>query len=258
MRFYSCYAFDLDGTLYRGQEPVPGAVSKVQSLVERGAQVLYVTNNSGLTQAEYVSKLTKMGFPAGESQVVTSALAAADYCSARELRRLFVVGEPGLVATLRSQGFEVVNAPDSDLVRPSDASADALVSGICRDALSYALLDSAMQAALQSGVYVACNADLTYPLEGGRICPGSGSIVAALQACSGVTPVVVGKPAPDMLTSALGRLGVSPLETLVVGDRVDTDIECGRAAGCDTVLVLSGVAREAVEGVTCLGSVLDL
>lgn len=258
MRFYSCYAFDLDGTLYRGQEVVPGAPEALSSLVKKGAKILFVTNNSGQTKAEYVAKLAKLGFAAHEDQIVTSGLAAADYCLEQRLRRIFVVGEPGLFQTFQQSGIEVVNVGSDGFVAPIDADCDAVVSGICRQSLSYSLLDAAMQTAQRTGIYIACNRDLTYPVEGGRFCPGSGAIVAAIEACSGIPAILVGKPQPTMLTHALARLGIAPAETLMVGDRMDTDIECGRAAGCDTALVLSGVSREPVEDQWCITSVVEL
>lgn len=258
MRFYSCYAFDLDGTLYRGTEVVPGAPEALRALREKGAKILFLTNNSGLTKADYVAKLTKLGFEAVGEEVVTSAQAAADYCAENGLRRVGVVGEPGLVQTLRDTGIEVANADDSGLVKAGDERVDALVSGICREALSYRLLDYAMQIAMRTGTYIACNKDLTYPVEDGKFSPGSGAIVAAIEACSAVTPILVGKPKPAMLLVALGKAGIDPEETLLVGDRMDTDIECGKAAGCDTALVLTGVTQTAVDGQFWVTSVTDL
>lgn len=237
---------------------VPGAPETLSSLEAKGANILFVTNNSGMTRADYVAKLTRLGFSATADQVITSGVQAAKVCVREGLSRVFVVGEPGLVRTFRELGLTVVNADEEGNVVPSDAEADVLVSGICREALSYLLLNAAMQVALKTGRYIACNRDLTYPVEGGRFCPGSGSIVAAIEACSGVSARVVGKPQPEMLSDALARLGIAPSEALMVGDRIDTDIECGRAAGCDTALVLTGVSQESVNGQWCIGSVTEL
>ena len=237
---------------------MPGAAEAIKTLEAKGARILYVTNNSGLTSSDYVSKLQKMGFDAVAEQIVTSGQAAADYCAENGYRRILLVGEPGLVRTFVDNGLEVVNAGPDGSVVSSEAPADVVVSGICREALSYSLLNSAMQVALQTGRYVACNQDLTYPIEGGRFCPGSGSIVAAIEACSGVKSILVGKPNPLILSQTLARIGVDPQDTLMVGDRMDTDIECGKAAGCDTALVLTGVMQDAVEGQWTIQSVVDL
>ncbi|MEI7984115.1 MAG: HAD-IIA family hydrolase [Armatimonadota bacterium] len=258
MRFYSCYAFDLDGTLYRGREVVPGAREAVETLEARGARILYVTNNSGMMRREYCEKLAMFGFSVNENQVVTSGLVAAHYCSANGLKRVFVVGEPGLVGTLMEQNIEVVNSDDCGRLNLTVDGAQAVVSGICREALSYKLLDAAMQVAIRTQNYVACNSDLTYPVEDGKFNPGSGAIVAAIEACSGIKAVVVGKPKPTILLDPLRQLGIDPSDTLMVGDRMDTDIACGVAAGADTCLVLTGVIREPVDGQLCLDSVKDL
>lgn len=258
MRFYSCYALDLDGTLYRGSEVVPGAQETLSQLEASGAKILYVTNNSGLMRLDYVAKLASFGFKAEQNQIITSGVVAAHYCAANKLSRVFVVGEPGLVGTFRELGVDVVNSDDKGNVGISSEGAQCLVSGICRSALSYQLLDAAMQVAMETKTYIACNKDLTYPVEAGKFCPGSGAIVAAIEACSGVKATVVGKPEPAILLDALTQIGIAPQDTLMIGDRMDTDIACGKAAGADTCLVLSGVTRTAVEGQWCVDSVKDL
>ena len=258
MRFYSCFAFDLDGTLYRGGEVIDGAVAAVSSLESRGAAILYVTNNSGLMRQDYVAKLASLGFRATQEQIVTSGTVAANYCVREAILRVFVVGEPGLVGTLRESGIEVVNGDTSGRLNINRAGAQAVLSGICREDFSYKLLDAAMQVAISTGKYIACNRDLTYPIEDGKFCPGSGAIVAAIEACSGVTATELGKPKPAILTDALSRLGIEPKDTLMVGDRIDTDIACGIAAGADTCLVLTGVEQKPVDGQWCIASVKDL
>jgi phosphoglycolate/pyridoxal phosphate phosphatase family enzyme len=258
VRFYSCYAFDLDGTLYRGNEVVPGAKETVEKLESRGAKILYVTNNSGMMRREYVAKLAKLGFLASEDQIVTSGLVAARHCLTHGFGKVFVVGEPGLVGTLRELGIDVANAHTDGTLTHSIDGAEGVVSGICRDALSYKLLDAAMQVAIRTKTYVACNTDLTYPVENGKFNPGSGAIVAAIEACSGVKAVVVGKPQPTILLDPLRKLGIDPKDTLMVGDRLDTDIACGIAAGAETCLVLTGVIQEAVSRQLCIESVKDL
>ena len=258
MRFYPCYAFDLDGTLYRGSQVVPGAPEAIRAIRDRGAQVLFVTNNSGMTRADYVSKLASMAIDATPDEVITSGSAAGSYVLRQKIQKVFVVGEPGLVMTLRELGLTVVNAGPDGLIHLDTDGAQAVISGICRAALSYDLLDAAMQVAMRTGQYIACNADLTYPVEDGVFRPGSGAIVAALEACSGVQATVVGKPAPDMLIDALKGLNIDSKDTLMVGDRMDTDIACGKAAGTDTGLGLTGVSQSIPAGQWCLDSVKDL
>lgn len=239
--------FDLDGTLYRGAEPIPGAVETVLALRERGVLVRYLTNNATLTREAFAAKLNAMGFPALPSEVHSSASGTAAYLTASGLRSAFVVGMPGLVETLRAAGASVVNAEGDGLVRPDGPQAEAVVVGMCKS-FSYELLDSAMQQVFGGGALVATNPDATYPLEGGRFCPGAGSLVAAVATCSGTEPFVVGKPKPFLVETILREANLHPEEALVVGDRLDTDIAAGVAAGCPTFLVLSGVARELPTG----------
>ncbi|RYG39605.1 HAD family hydrolase [bacterium] len=151
-------------------------------------------------------------------------------CDAVGLKSAFVVGEIGLKATLAEAGIAVVE----------EGSAEAVVVGLARN-FSYDVLTDAMLRIRAGAAFVATNPDKTYPIEGGGLIPGAGSIVAAVRACSGVEPFIVGKPNPFLVQAAIVELGLQPESVLVVGDRLDTDIEAGKAAGCPTWLVLSGV-----------------
>lgn len=249
MKSYRLYAFDLDGTLFRGEEPIEHAVETVATLRAQGAEVRFVTNNSGRTRQEFCGKLVRMGFEAEPEEVVSSATGTATYCQENGIRSAFVVGEPGLVSTLREIGVVVVNGLATGLAVPQPAvmEVDAVIAGICRH-FDYPLLDSAMQHLIRGVKFVATNRDATYPLEGGRFQPGAGSIIAALETCGGVSPFVVGKPNPFLVETIVREAGCAPSDVLVVGDRMDTDIECGRRAGCDTFLVLTGVEKEIPDG----------
>lgn len=244
---YRAVLFDLDGTLYRGDEPIPGAVETDRALRARGVRVRYVTNNATLGREEFAAKLRRLGFPAEPGDVYSSATGTASYLVEEGLREAFVVGMPGLVQTLRTAGVKVVNADEEGVVGPTPAAGDAVVVGLCRT-FTYPLLDGAMNAVLAGARLVATNPDATFPLEGGRFAPGAGSLVAAVKTCSGVEPFVVGKPQPYLVRTILEDAGLRPEEALVVGDREDTDIACGLAAGCPTFLVLSGVARQIPQG----------
>lgn len=250
MRSYDCYVFDLDGTLYRGGTAIEGAAQAIQTLAASGAQILYFSNNSGMTLADYVAKLTNLGFPATQDQLLTSGVAATSMAVENGYRSAFIVGEPGLWQTVCDGGITVVN--------DMDQMSDVVISGISKSTLSYGLLSQAMQHIRHGADYIACNKDATYPIENGVFQPGSGAVVAFLETCTGVTAKLAGKPNPDILTRKLIQMQLDAKNVLVIGDRLDTDIECGRAAGCDTALVLTGVCQEAIEGVTCLSSVTDL
>ena len=247
IRPYSAYLFDLDGTLYRGETALPGAVETVRSLVARGAAVRYLTNNSSLTREQFATKLDTMGIPVTVPMVLSSGWGAARRLVEMGFRSAFVVGEPGLVELLRGAGITVVNAGEDGYVLPDGDQGEVVLVGIHRR-FTYEIMSAAMQR-LRSGLpFVATNPDTTFPLEGGRLVPGAGSIVAAIKSCGGVDPILIGKPEPYLIDVALADLGLSPSEALVVGDRLDTDIESGRRAGCDTFLVLSGVENTLPEG----------
>ena len=254
---YRAVLFDLDGTLYRGDEAIPGAAETDRALRSRGVLVRYVTNNATLEREAFVAKLNGMGFPAGAHEIVSSATGTAAYLKDAALESAFVVGMPGLVATLRKAGIGVVNAGADGAVVPQGESAQAVVVALCRT-FTYDLLEGAMTEIAGGARFVATNPDKTIPLGGGHDAPGAGSLVAAVQACTGVEPTVVGKPKPFLIETILREAGLKPEEALVVGDRDDTDLAAGRAAGCPTYLVLTGVERRIPPGQAGGKSVADL
>jgi 4-nitrophenyl phosphatase len=257
VRRYSCYVFDLDGTVYRGDEVIAGAAEALRELRKSDVRILFATNNSSQTEASYVAKLSRMGIQARLDEILTSGRAAARYCAAVGIRRVFVVGEAGLAETLIDEGIGVVNF-NTLRVHPVKGAVDAVIAGICRDALSYELLDSAMQCVLAGARLIGTNADATYPLAGGRFAPGAGTVLGALAACTGIKPTVIGKPNPYMLFQVLQAEGISAADTVVVGDRIDTDIMFAKAAGCTGILVATGVDKEAPVGTASIGGLLEL
>lgn len=240
MNRFRLVVFDLDGTLYRGAEPVPHAVAAVLRLRDEGVLVRYATNNSAATREGTADKLCAMGYPAAPAEVYGSSHAAAALLGERGLRSAFLVGEPGCIGNLRASDVSVINAPEGRATPESDDVADAVVVGICRT-FTYTLLDSALQQLLLGAELVATNRDATYPLEAGRLQPGAGSLVAAIEAASGKPAQVAGKPERWMMEAILRDAGVRPEQTLVVGDREDTDIVFGKRNGCATAMVLTGV-----------------
>ena len=255
---FKAYFFDLDGTVYRGSEPTPHAQETLAELRTRGACIRFLTNNSGADPQLVAEKLRGIKIEAEPSEVVTSGMAAARYLTAKAMKRLFVIGEPGLVRILRSNQLVVANADDDEVVRADeDGPYDAVVCGICRS-FTYDHLNASLQAIRNGAAFVATNTDATYPVENGREEPGAGALVAALQTCSGVQPHTCGKPKPDMIFMALESCGVEPKEVLVIGDRVDTDIAAADAAGVPSVLVLTGVSKSAAEGVCTIRDLREI
>ncbi len=225
---------DMDGVLYRGDEALPGAVELFPALRAAGLSFILLTNNATLTSQEFSQKLARMGVSVEPESILTSAGATAEYM-AREYPDgggVYVVGSASLLATVTApQGF-----------RAEEERPDFVVAGLDYG-LTYRSLQKACTAIRRGARFIATNADLTLPVEGGDLWPGAGSIVAAIQACSGVSPVVIGKPNKYMAEVALQRLGVGPTEALCVGDRLGTDIACGARAGIPTALLLTGVSR---------------
>ena len=237
LKSYSLYLFDLDGTIYRGREALPFAGQVVAELIRRGSKVRFLTNNSAERQPQVSALLNHLGVICKPEWIYGSGKLAASYCKSNGYSNVLVVGEMALVQTMIDEGLTV-----------SEDSPDAVVAGICR-MFSYELLDKSSRFIRQGLPFIATNRDATYPLEGGRFQPGAGAIVASIEVASGHSPLVLGKPEPHLALQAIADAGCSPQETLVVGDRFDTDILCGQAAGCDTYLVLTGVETSVPQGV---------
>lgn len=240
----TAYVFDLDGVLYLGDTAIPHAAEAVTRLRSRGRQVYFLTNNSGRTRADYCEKLRRVnGLDVPESAIFTSAYATALYLKARGAagKTVFVIGEPGLAAELRESGglVPVVDPDGADF-----GAIDYVVVGIDRQ-FTYNKLRFA-HAAITRGhaQFLATNRDATFPMEEGEI-PGGGSLVAALATAAGREPVTVGKPEPHAYEAILEAAQVAAPRSVMVGDRLDTDIAVGRRAGARTVLVLTGVTSEA-------------
>lgn len=227
--------FDMDGVLWLGNEPLPGLVEMFAFLDHRHIPYRLATNNSRLSQKDYVAKLAKMGVhQIAESSILTSGLATAIYL--RTIydagTTLFVVGGSGLVYELENAGFHI-----------GLEGAKAVVVGIDRE-FTYEKAKIATRLLLSDIAFFATNADKNVPLEDG-LAPGAGSIVAMLETASGRIATVIGKPYPAMFEAALRQLGTQPHETIMVGDRLNTDIEGAHHAGLKTVMVLTGVNSRA-------------
>ena len=238
--------FDLDGVVYRGHQPVPGAAELASALRSRGTLLRYATNNSMATRGEYVARLASMRIPAQLDEIVTSTSATIDHLRAHlpGVERVLAVGAPGMLDELRGAGFEATAAGDA--AGPGyeggqlAGSYDAVVAGL-DPAFDYHRLAAATTAIRSGARFIATNADLRYPTPAGFL-PGAGSIVAAIAAASGTEPLVIGKPQPGIFRAILEAAGVEPDEALAVGDNPDADMVAARRSGIESVLVLTGVA----------------
>jgi HAD superfamily hydrolase (TIGR01450 family) len=221
---------DLDGVVYRGNEPVPGSAIALAALDAAGWKIIFSTNNSSRTPEEVAGRIGSItGYDARPEQVVTSAAAAADLLSESK-PRTFVLGGFGVTAALEQEGIPVTRV---------GLEASAVVVGLAT-ALTYDWLREAAAAVMRGARLVATNDDPTFPAEDG-LWPGAGSILAAVETASGVKAEVAGKPFPPMRKLIHKRLGPGPV--WVVGDRADTDLALAAAEpGWRSALVLTGVS----------------
>lgn len=223
--------FDLDGTLMHGSRPIPHGAEAVAAARAAGRPVAFATNNASRTPEQAAEHLRGIGIPAEAAEFVTSPQVATRLL-AEDLEpgaKVLVVGGPSLAEQVRADGLEPVEADAEDVV--------AVVQGWSPD-LGWRRLAEGAYAIRRGARWMATNVDATLPTEQG-LAPGNGSLVAALRHATGAVPEVAGKPEPGMFQVAAARCGAR--HALVIGDRLDTDIEGGVRAGLATLLVLTGV-----------------
>jgi HAD superfamily hydrolase (TIGR01457 family) len=229
--FYTTYLIDLDGVVYRGNELLSGALEFVNWLTINKKKYLFLTNNSFATGAQILAKLAHMGIRTDSNHLLTAGQAAVQNIA----RRLpggvvYVVGERPLVTLVEAQGLSVAAVDGTD--------ADAVLVGLDRS-FDYQKIAGAANAVRAGALFVTINRDPVLPVTGGFL-PGCGSLAAAIECASGVSPEVVGKPEPMLLLEALRLLDSRPEEAVMVGDGLAIDILAGQRAGTHTLLVLSG------------------
>lgn len=225
---------DMDGVLWRGDEPIAGLVEFFAFLRQRHIGFVLATNNSSRLPEQYAAKLARFGVEVPSGCILTSAQAAAAYLAglAPPGTRVYALGEEGVRQALEQRGFVL-----------TEEGAAYVVSGWDRR-LTWDKLKTAALLIHAGAGFIGTNPDTNYPTEQGPV-PGSGAQLAALEATTGVAPVVVGKPESWIYEEALRRMGARPETTALIGDRLDTDIAGGVRAGLTTVLVLSGISTEA-------------
>jgi len=236
---------DIDGTLFHGDQPLPGLPHLFAFLRRRGISAVVATNNTTQTPAQYRRKLALAGAKISQEQVITAGVATAAYLK-RELpagASLYLIGEAALRQVIRRAGFELM----ADAGHPAAA---VVVGGDTR--LTYAKLKYAALHLQRGARLVGANPDLLIPTVEGLL-PEAGVTLAALQAATGITPTVVGKPERLLFELALAKLGSAAAHTAILGDRLETDILGAQRAGLKTILVTTGVdnaATAAAKGIT--------
>jgi HAD superfamily hydrolase (TIGR01450 family) len=236
LKRYDHVLVDLDGCVYLGEQPIPGSPEALAELRQAGKSVMFLTNDSRRSPEEYVRKLWSLGCKAALEEVVTVGAAIQYVLAARERAgTAYVIGAPAIFRHVTAAGWRIVNDTDED-----NSAELVVVAG--HDDFHFAELRAATQAALAGAELISTGRDRTFPTAEG-VWPGTGAIVAALEYASERPVRSVGKPDPPMFEAALDRLG--PGATLMVGDRIDSDLKGAGTARLDGAIVLSGVTTRA-------------
>lgn len=250
---------DLDGVLWRGDEPVPGAAESVHAMKEAGYSVRFVSNNSILGRSGIVKTLEKAEVPASADEVFLATTVLAQEIAKRTNRAtVYLIGSEKFKEDLEDRGLRVIEKPEE-----IDYLTDFVVVGGDRK-LTYEKLTRALRCLLQGARFAAPNVDPTYPSHDGLV-PGNGALVGAIEGMTGRKPdLMVGKPEPHILNAAMKSMGLSPEECIMVGDSIQSDHYAAEAAGVRSVLVLTGnvdrsdIEAQQVEPWAVLESVADL
>lgn len=226
------FIIDMDGVIYHGNKLLPGVTDFLAWLEASGKKYLFLTNSSERTPKELHEKLKRLGITIGEEHFYTSALATASFLANQKPNgSAYIIGDAGLIHALYSVGYTVNNV-----------SPDYVVVG---DTHSYNFekVELAVNLVIRGAKLIGTNPDVSGPIEVG-ITPSTKALIAPIEIAAGKKAYYVGKPNPLMMRSALKRLGVKREDTIVIGDRMDTDVRCGLESEIDTLLVLSGITAE--------------
>ena len=230
------WLMDMDGVIVSEDHLVPGADRFIARLQKVGRRFLILTNNSMYTPRDLAARLSRVGLNVSPSEIWTSALATAKFLAdQRPGGTAFVIGEAGLTTALYQAGYT-----------QAEADPDYVVLGETRT-YSFERIAKAIQLIVGGARFIATNPDPTGPTPAGPL-PATGSVAALISTATGVQPYYVGKPNPLMIRSALRSIGAHSESTVMIGDRMDTDIVTGLEAGLETILVLSGITTEEEAG----------
>ena len=232
----AAFICDMDGVIYHGNRLLPGVIEFVEYLQNNDKSYLFLTNSSERSPRELAQKLARLGLEVPAEHFYTSALATAAFLSAQSAGcSVYAIGEPGLLNALYEAGLTM-----------NDVSPDYVVIGESKS-YTYDTMTKAIRLVLGGARLIGTNPDTTGPTESG-IVPACGSLVAPVELATGSRAYYLGKPNPLMMRSALKRLGAKREASVIIGDRMDTDIIAGIESEIDTVLVLTGVTAEADLG----------
>ena len=233
LREKKLFLLDMDGTIYNENQIFEGTLDFLKQIENQGARYIFITNNSSKSVEDYVKKVNAMGIPAGTSHFYTSSQATAFYLNENYLgQTVYCMGTRSLVRELRDSGISVVTEVDDN--------ASVVLIGFDTENTSEKIRNTCIMLG-KDVTYLATNPDLVCPVSFGYI-PDCGSMSIMLKNATGKTPFFIGKPEPIMVDCVLKKMGIRPEDTVIVGDRLYTDIATGRNAGVDTICVLSGEA----------------
>lgn len=233
MKAYESYLFDLDGTIYHGETPIPSAIQFINQLEKQNIPYGFVTNNSTQTPEQAALKLRVLGITVEARQVMTSSIATAAYVRIHHQdSSVYMIGEVGLQEAFATYEWNTVQP-------------DLVVVGLDR-AVTYEKISLAARFIVEGATFIATNPDRLITRENGLVC-GNGAVVQAIAYASNTKPVVIGKPNAEILHIANKQLGFNPFTTAFVGDNYETDILAGIQAQMDTIHVQTGVTMSCLE-----------
>ncbi len=225
------YVTDMDGVLVHGRQPIPGAEQFIKRLQDAGTEFIVLTNNPLYTPRDLAHRLKTSGLDIPPERIFTSAMATARFLKSQKPEgTAYVIGESGLTEAIHEAGYII-----------TDMDPDYVVLGE-HNAYNYDMLTKAVRLIAAGAQFIATNPDVSGKVEGGLV-PGCGATAALIEKATGKAPFFVGKPNPLMMRTVLNYLGVHSSETIMVGDRMDTDIIAGVESGMETILVLTGVTK---------------
>lgn len=231
-RVIESWLTDMDGVLVHEDAALPGAADFIAALQQYGRPFLVLTNNSIFTPRDLRARLARSGIDIPEDAIWTSALATARFLAEQAPgSAAYVIGEAGLTSAMHEEGFIL-----------ADSDVEFVVLGETRT-YSFEAITRAIRLIKNGAKFIATNPDVTGPSAEGPL-PATGSVAAMITAATGIQPYYIGKPNPLMMRTALNRIGAHSETSIMIGDRMDTDVKSGLEAGMRSVLVLSGSTRE--------------
>lgn len=227
------FLIDMDGVIYKGSEPIPGAIEFINGLKKNNYPFLFLTNNSQRTSRDVCYKLTRMGFNVSHEDIFTCGMATARYLASKTPHgTAYVIGEGGLLNELHKEGYSIV-----------DDNPDYVVIGEGRTIMLESV-DKAINMVMNGAKLIATNLDPNCPVANGKYRAGCGAFVAMIEVATGKKAFSVGKPSPVMMRMARKILDLATDDTVMIGDTMGTDILGAGSMGFTTVLTLSGVTQE--------------